>query len=215
MKSKDQQLLEEAYREVLVENTQAVDAAFAKFKAGADAIIELVKTGALNPSQSLAGSSSDDFEDEVTLKSTIEQFVQDVNSARRKYTASKVSPETRKAAAQKAKATVAKDKAEAAKWRAQSQKEHEAYQKRLDQGYLPDNLYNSKGTPNQKYYVFDRRESDGYMLYRLRPEYQNVAVGKGKRVPDSVLWPEGEEDTESQYHSYRTPWWAQPEITHY
>jgi len=58
----------------------------------------------------------------------------------------------------------------------------------LSQGYMPEHLYDSKGTPNPKYYDFVTVEDDGYSLYKLKDEFIDVPVGKGKEVPDNVLW---------------------------
>ena len=182
MKNKDTQLLEEAYNKVQKEDTRAVESAIEQFKTAAAAIIELVGKGSITPSASLGAT-----EEDVTLNSIIQQFTENVNRARRKYTASKVSPETRKAAAQKAKDTNAKWKAESEEWKAKRKGEIKNQEQRLDRGYLPTYLNDSRGTPNPEYYELETIDDDGYSIYSLKDKYVDVKVSD-KRVPDSVLW---------------------------
>jgi hypothetical protein len=183
MKPNDQTLLEEAYKEVQTGNTQAVESAIEQFKTAAAAIVELVGKGSITPSASLGTTEEGD----ATLNSIIQQFTENVNRARRKYTASKVSPETRKAAAQKAKDTNAKWKAESEEWKAKRKGEIRNHEQRLDRGYLPTYLNDSRGTPNPEYYELETIDDDGYSIYSLKDEYDDVRVSD-KRVPDSVLW---------------------------
>lgn len=179
MKCKDTQLLEEAYSKINEAETDnksrdLID----QLKNILDQLVPLVRAG--DPSIDVGKESSE-------LNMVIRNGMDALNKARRQYFASQRSPESKKAAAEKAKATIAKDKASAEKWSAIRKKEVEEYEQRLDSGYLPPQLYDSKGTPNPKYYELDTIEDDGYSSYTLRDEYVDVKVSD-KRVPDDVLW---------------------------
>jgi hypothetical protein len=179
MKCKDTQLLEEAYSKINEAETdrQQVDL-INQLKNILDQLVPLIRSG--DPSIDFGRETSE-------LNMVIRNGMEALNKARRQYFASQRSPESKKAAAEKAKDTIAIDKASAEKWNAIRKKEIEDYEQRLDSGYLPPQLYDSKGIPNPKYYELETIEDDGYSSYVLRDEYVDVKVSD-KRVPDSVLF---------------------------
>ena len=178
MKNKDTQLLEEAYTKI--NEAKATNSAMLvnQLKDVLDQLVPLVRAG---------DKSIDIGKESSELNMIITDGLAALMKARRQYTASKVSPETRKAAAQKAKDTNAKWKAESEEWKAKRKGEVKNHEQRMDRGYLPTYLNDSKGTPNPEYYELETIDDDGYSIYSLKDEYVDVKVSD-KRVPDSVLW---------------------------
>jgi hypothetical protein len=100
-----------------------------------------------------------------------------IRAARRMYFADKRDPKKVEAAVKKAAAT----RKRTAKRHKEIEKEVHAWwaerNRRVDAGYLPEEVCNNRGEPDPKYYVFDYTDerSGGYRIYKLRPEWRDVA----------------------------------------
>jgi hypothetical protein len=100
-----------------------------------------------------------------------------IRAARRMHFADKRDPKKVKAAVKKAAAT----RKRTAKRHKEIVKEVHAQwaerNRRAAAGYLPEEVCNNKGEPNPEYYVFDYTDerSGGYRIYKLRPEWRDVA----------------------------------------
>jgi len=60
-------------------------------------------------------------------------------------------------------------------------------------GFLPLHLNDANGLPDPKYYEYLKTHDDGYTEFRLKVEYHDVNVGKGKPVPKEDLLTRGQE----------------------
>jgi hypothetical protein len=107
-----------------------------------------------------------------------------LRKANAKFAASKRSPESRAASAQKGletrKSNQATADAFADRFQASSKKEAEKESQREAAGFLPQELDDYNGTPNPAYYSKDYTDpGSGHTWYKLKPEHAHTPILKG------------------------------------
>ena len=119
-----------------------------------------------------------------------------LRKANAKFAASKRSPESRAASAQKGLETRKTNQAAAAAFRDKfedsSKREAEKIAQREAEGFLPRKLDDYNGTPNPAYYSKDYTDHrSGHTWYKLKPEHAHTPILKGlsKEEAKEFLYP--------------------------